>query len=191
MKLTAMVVLSALALAAAPRAELKLGEVVPDVSLTGYDGKEIKLTDFRADPEKKSPGQVVVVYFQSEKCPAAIPAEEIRKVADAWNDPKAGVRFIAIYAYGHDTEKGIGEYVQKHKLGYTNVWDTEKKLRDHFGAQQVNATFVLNKEGKLIYRGAFGTVNRERAVQKATVAEAVKAAMTGAPAPKSDGRFAG
>ena len=191
MRLAATMLIGALALAAAPRAELKLGEVVPDATLKGYDGKEFKLSDFRADPEKKTEGQVVVVYFQSEKCPAAIPAAEIKKVSDAWNDPKSGVKFIAVYAYGHDTEKKIGEYISANGLAYSNVWDTEKKLKTHFGAKQVNTTFVLDKAGKLIYRGAFGTINRAKEVQKTTVVDAVKAAKEGTEAPKSDGKFAG
>jgi peroxiredoxin len=191
MKVVATALMGLFALAAASRGELKLGEVVPDVTMKDYDGKEVKLSEFRANPEKKSEGQVVVVYFQSEKCPAAILPAEIRKVASAWSDPKAGVKFIAIYAYAHDTEQTIGKFIKDNHLAYSNVWDAEKKLRDHFGSKQVNTTYVLNKEGKLVYRGPFGAVNKKREVTKATVAEAVEAAKKGTEAPKSDGRFAG
>ncbi|HTF57234.1 MAG TPA: TlpA disulfide reductase family protein [Planctomycetota bacterium] len=191
MKSVTVALLGLFALAATSRDELKLGDAVPDVTMKDYDGKELKLSDLRADAEKKREGQVVVVYFQSEKCPAAILPTEIRKVASAWSDPKAGVKFIAIYAYPHDTEQNIAKFIKDNQLAYSNVFDTEKKLRDHFGAKQVNTTFVLNKEGKLVYRGAFGAVNKKREVTKATVAEAVEAAQKGTEAPKSDGRFAG
>jgi len=191
MKTVAVALLGLFALAAASKDELKLGEPVPDAAMKDYDGKEFKLSDFRADAAAKREGQVVVVYFQSEKCPAAVLPSEVRKVASAWSDPKAGVKFIAVYAYPHDTQETIAKFIKDNQLAYTNVWDTDKKLRDHFGAKQVNTTFVLNKEGKLVYRGAFGAVNKKREVTKPTVAEAVEAAKKGTEAPKSDGRFAG
>jgi peroxiredoxin len=176
--------------ATSPRAELKLGEVVPDVAFKAYDGKEYKLSDFRANADQKTEGQVVVVYFHSEKCPAQIPVATIKKIAEPWADAKNGVKFIALFAYGHDTEKRIKEYIDENKLAYTCAWDTEKKLRDHFGAKQVNATFVLDKTGKLVYRGGFLEI-KKRQVTKELVNEAIKAAKEGGEAPKSDSNFSG
>ena len=191
MRLIAVMLTSALALAAAPRAELKLGEVVPDATLKGYDGTEFKLSDFRADAEKKTEGQVVVVYFQSEKCPAAIDPALVKKISAPWNDPKSGVKLLAFYAYGHDTEANIEKFVKANQLPYVNAWDTDRKLRDHFGAKQVNTTFVLDKTGKLVYRGGFAVMKGTKTATKETVVEAVKAAKDGSAAPKSDARFAG
>src|SRR5262245_39797420 len=124
--------------ATSPRAELTLGEVVPDVGFKAYDGKEYKLSDYRDNKEKKTDGQVTVIYFHSEKCPAQISVETIKKYAETWKDPKNGVKFLAFFAYAHDTEKTIKDYIEKNKLTYTCAWDTEKKLRDHMGAKQVN-----------------------------------------------------
>lgn len=190
MRVALLVVAGLCVAATSPRAELKLGEVVADVTFKAYDGKEYKLSDFRADPEKKTAGQVVVVYFQSEHCPAQIPVDAVKKIADNFKDPKAGVKFLTIWVYGRDNEKRIGEYIEEHKLAYTCAWDTEKKLRDHFGAKQVNTTYVLDKNGKLVYRGGLA-VMKGKTVGKETVVEAVEAARKGAEAPKSDARFAG
>ena len=60
-----------------------------------------------------------------------------------------------------------------------------KKNKEHFGAKKVNTTFVIDREGKLIYRGGFG-VKDEKYVQNA-----VKAALEGKAAPESDKKFAG
>lgn len=191
MRLFAVGLVALLALAAAPADELKLGEVVPDATFKAYDGKEYKLSDYRANAEKKTEGQIVVVYFQSQKCPAAISPDVVAKITEPWNEAKAGVKVIAIYSYGHDTEKGIEKYIEANKLAYTCVWDAEKKFRDHFGAKQVNATFVLDKAGKLVYRGGFAVMQGTKKATKETVVEAVKAAQEGKDAPKSDARFAG
>lgn len=188
----ALVMVAGLCVAAtAPRAELKLGEVVPDVTFKAYDGKEYKLSDFRANADKKTEGQVVVVYFNSEKCPAQIKSDIIKKVSDPWNDPKAGVKFLAFHAYGHDTEARIKEFLSEKHFTFTSAWDTDKKLRDHFGARQVNQTFVLDRTGKLVYRGGFAQFNKGGEVTKNLVGEAVEAAKEGKEAPKSDGRFNG
>jgi peroxiredoxin len=191
MKTAFLVVAGLLVAATSPRAELKLGEVVPDVEFKAYDGKDYKLSDYRSNPEKKTEGQVVVVYFQSEHCPAAIDPALVKKITAPWNDPKAGVKVIALYAYAHDNEEGIKKYIDANKIPYTCAWDTEKKLRDHFGAKQVNTTFVLDKTGKLVYRGGFAVMKGTKNATKETVAEAVKAAKGGTEAPASDGKFAG
>jgi len=192
MKSTILVLTGLLVAAASPpRAELKLGEVVPDIEFKAYDGKEYKLSDYRANPDKKTEGQIVVVYFQSEHCPAAIDPELVKKITASWNDPKAGVKVVALFAYPNDNEKAIEKFIGAHKIPYTCAWDTEKKLRDHFGAKQVNTTYVLDKTGKLVYRGGFAAMKGTKTATKETVVEAVKAAKDGTEAPKSDGRFAG
>ena len=191
MRLAAVALVGLLAVAASPRDELKLGEVVPDVKFKAYDGKEYQLSDFRANAEKKVEGQVVVIYFQSEKCPAAIDPALIKKISEPWNEAKNGVKFISLWAYGHDTEKNIEKFIGDQKFPYTCAWDTKLKLRDHFGAKQVNATFVLDKDGKLVYRGGFAVMKGTKEATKETVVEAVKAAKDGGEAPKSDARFAG
>lgn len=176
--------------ATSPRAGLELGKEVPDVAFKAYDGKEYKLSDYRDNKEKKTDGQVTVVYFHSKNCPAQIAIDTVKKYAEAYKDPKNGVKFLAFFAYGHDKEKEIKEFIEENKLSYTCAWDTDKKLRDHFGAKQVNATFVMDKTGKLIYRGGLLKF-KGRGVDKELVVEAVKAAKEGTAAPKSDERFAG
>ncbi|MBI4565942.1 MAG: redoxin domain-containing protein [Planctomycetes bacterium] len=192
MRTASVVIVGLFALAAVHQDGLKLGEPVPDVAMKGSDGKEVKLSDYRSNADKKTEGQVVVIYFGSATCPGAIPASEIKRVSDPWNDSKSGVKFIAIYVCGHDkdTEKVIEKYIKSNEPAFTTVMDTDKKLRDHFDATKVNMTYVLDKAGKLVYRGAFGTVKKKK-IEKATVADAVQAAKEGKEAPKSDASFMG
>lgn len=194
MRLAALALVGLCVAAAPARLDVKLGEVVPDITFKGYDDKEYKLSDFRADAEKKTEGMVTVVYFHSEKCPAQVPLDAIKKVAEQWSDPKNGVKFLAFFSYGHDTQKAIGEYITKNTLTYTSAWDTDRKLRDHFGAKQVNTTYVLDKNGKLIYHGGLFQMKGKPpawTVEKETVVEAVKAAKEGTAAPKSGTPFMG
>ena len=192
MRLPAVGLLSLLVLAAAPRDGLKLGEVVPDITFTAYDEKEYKLSDFRENKEKKTEGQVVVVYFQSKACPFAIDPAVVNKIVEPFNDPKSGVKFISVWTDKWDKKKVIEKYIEKHEMKYTCVFDKpERKLRDHFGAEKVNHTFVMDKTGKLIYRGGLAEMKGIKKVIKDTLAEAVKAAKDGKEAPKSDRDFEG
>jgi peroxiredoxin len=192
MRLLAAGLLSLLVMAAAPRAELKLGEVVPDISFTAYDEKEYKLSDFRVNAKNKNKGQVVVVYFQSKACPFAIDPAVVNKIIEPFNDPKNGVKFISVWTDKWDQKKVIEKYIAKHEMKYTCAFDKpERKLRDHFGAKQVNATFVMDMTGKLIYRGGLAEMEGTRKVIKNTVIEAVKAAKSGTEAPRSDRDFEG
>lgn len=161
---------------------LKIGDVVPDIAMKTLDGKELKLSDFRGEEK----GQVVVIYFQSEKCPSALPPAEVKKIAEPWTKEESKVKFIAINAYHHDSEPAMKKFYEKHALAYPAVWDKDYKVTSHLGTKQVNATYVLDKEGKLVYRGAF--LSKKAGV---LVEQAVKAAQGEGTAPASDGRFAG
>ena len=192
MKLIAVMAAALAALSAPPQDGLKLGEVVPDVTMKTTDGKEIKLSELRSNADKKTEGQIVVVYFGSPTCPGAIPADEIKRVSEPWADSKAGVKFIFIFSDGHDKddEKGIEKYIKSKEIPCANVVDKDQKLKEHFGPKKVNTTFVLDKDGKLVYRGCFGVV-KKRKIETETVADALKAAKEGKEAPKSDVPFQG
>lgn len=174
-----------LVLALSVRDDLKIGEPVPDIALKTLDGKELRLSDFRKDGTKNGDGEVVVIYFQSVKCPSRLKAGTIKDMAGKLTADSKPVRFIAVFAYGHDSRDVVSGFVQEHALPYPCVLDDGKAVARHLGARKVNTTYVLGRDGKLVYRGAFVTRKGE------PVAEAVKAALEGTTPPASDGRFAG
>lgn len=180
MRLSAVAVLAACAVAAAPLGDLKLGEVVPDCAFKTMDGKDVKLGDFRGDK-----GKAVVVHFQSKNCPVAVKPDALKKLAEKYTQADSKAAFIAVFAYGHDGAEEIRKYVEENKLPWPCVFDADKKARDHFGAKQVNTTFVMGRDGKLGYRGGITYSGEE------TLDAAVKAALEGGEAPKSDRKFAG
>lgn len=178
MKTIALVV--TVALAATFAGDLKVGEVVPDVALKTMDGKEIKLADLRGEK-----GQVVIIYFQSEKCPTALKPDVVKRIAEKYAKEDSKVKFVAIFSFHGDTADGIKAYCEKNEIKYVCVWDDEHKIAEHLGAKKVNTTFVLDKDGKLVYRGGFTTKKDD------TVVQAASAAVEGKSAPASDGKFGG
>jgi thiol-disulfide isomerase/thioredoxin len=163
----------------------ELGKVVSDIAITDLEGKEFKLSDSRADKEKKKEGEITVVYFWSFKCPSGAPViPEVAKFVENCCGEKSGVKLICVASYGESKDE-VAKYLKDNGIKYLVVHDDGRKIAKHFGASQVNTTFVMDKEGKLCYRGGFNT-------RKGCVAEdAVKAIKDGKEPPASDKKFAG
>lgn len=123
----------------------ELGKVVPDLVLKDLAGKEIKLSDFRKDG-----GKVVLVHFWSYKCPSG--AKIMDKVRTLAEKCGTDVQFIGICSYG-ESEADLKKYAEESGIKYTLCYDTDKKGAKLFDAKVVTASYVLDKEGKLVYRG--------------------------------------
>jgi peroxiredoxin len=160
--------------------DLKLGDVVPDLEFKTVDGKDHKLSEWRGEK-----GKVLVIYFQSKNCPSAITWNDIKKIAEKFNGRDSAVQFLAVWSYGKDNEGVVKGEVEGNKIWYPCVADGDDKLTNHLGASKVNQTFVLDKEGKLVYRGGF-TSKKEPYTENA-----VMAALGKGTAPASDNKFSG
>ncbi|HXX93616.1 MAG TPA: redoxin domain-containing protein [Planctomycetota bacterium] len=161
------------ALAFAPAADLKIGEPVSDIAL----GK-----DSLAALSKE--GKVVAVYFWSCDCPYGPPNyPNIKAAADKFAD-NAKVKIIVVSSSGEPEAKGVA-WSKDIGLKAAFVYDEGKKIAKHFTPKKVNATFVIDAKGHLVYRGgiADGETN--------LLIEAINAALEGKEAPKSDQKFQG
>lgn len=159
----------------------EVGKVVADIKMKPMDGKEIKLGDFRADKEKKAEGAITVVYFWSYKCPTGKPViPAVKDFQEKVAGEKSGVKLICIASYGESADD-VTTYAKDNSIVHTFCHDGDKTLAKAFGAKQVNTTYVMDKDGKLCYRGGF----------EGNAEAAVKAIKEGKEAPKSDGKFKG
>ncbi len=134
-----------------PDEPAELGKVVPDLSLKDVNGKDLRLSDFRKSD--KAEGKPLLVLFWSYKCPSGrVILEDVKKLAERCE--KEGVAFLGLCAYG-ESEEQIKKYSDKERLTYTLCYDAGKKGTKLFGAKVVTASYVLDREGKLVYRGAW------------------------------------
>jgi len=160
-------------LAFAPAADLKLGEAVPDVAL----GK-----DSLAALTKE--GKVVAVYFWSSDCPYGPPNyPNILAAADRFADhPK--VKIIVVSSFGEHEAKGKA-WATDSGLKASFVYDEEKKIAKHFAPKKVNATFVIDSKGNLVYRGGIANDKGNLLI------DAINAVLEGKLIPASDQKFEG
>jgi peroxiredoxin len=164
----------ALALAVfAPAADLKLGEPVADVAI----GK-----DSLAALTKE--GKVVAVYFWSCDCPYGPPNyPNIKAATDKFAD-NAKVKIFVVSSSGEPEAKG-NAWAKDSGLKGTFIFDEGKKIAKHFTPKKVNATFVVDAKGNLVYRGGIATDKTNLLI------DAINAALEGKTAPASDQKFEG
>ncbi|MBI3098198.1 MAG: TlpA family protein disulfide reductase [Planctomycetes bacterium] len=129
----------------------ELGGVVADLKWKSLDGKEVSLGALRKTD--KEAGKVVVVHFWSYKCPSGKRIlDEVKAMAEACE--KNGMAFIGVCAYG-ESEAELKAFAEKNGISYTLCCDEGKTGTNTLGAKVVTATYVLDREGKLVYRGGW------------------------------------
>ena len=122
-----------------------IGEQMPDFDLKDLAGKAHKLSDYK--------GQVVALAFVSKNCPWSRGADPgIDKLSSAYTG-KAIILGIDSDA-GNSVEE-ISAYVQKGGISHPILKDADNKYADTVGASRTPELYIVDKEGKLAFHGAF------------------------------------
>ena len=152
---------------------LAIGDKVPEFMLNDLDGNEHKLSDYK--------DKIVVLDFVSMGCPwsrghdASMPA-----LADAYKGK--GVVVLGIDADKDNSVDAIRGYAKKSGVTYMILKDEGNKYADAVNAKQTPEIFIVDKEGALVYHGAYD--NRKSPDQKGDtnyVAEAIDALLANQP----------
>lgn len=160
-------------LAFAPAGDLEVGKPVGDIAF----GK-----DSLAGLTKE--GKVVAVYFWSSDCPYGPPMYDSIKKADAEFKGNDKVKIVLISSFGEPEAKGVA-WAKDAGIASALIHDTDKKYAKHFNPKKVNATFVIDAKGNLVYRGGLANDKQNLLI------DAIKAALEGKAAPASDQKFEG
>jgi peroxiredoxin Q/BCP len=131
---------------------IEIGKKAPDFTLPDRTGKKHKLSDSRGKP-------VVLYFYPKDDTPGC--TKEACSFRDSFADyKKAGVVVIGVSV---DDEKSHGKFIDKYKLPFLLLSDTDKKVVEKYGVWveksmygkkywgTARKTFVLNKEGKLLH----------------------------------------
>lgn len=123
----------------------ELNKACPDLTVKDLAGKEIKLSELK--------GKVVMIHFWSYKCPSgkAILADLKEKAAKC---EKEGIVFVGVCAYG-ETQDQLKKFHADNEIAYTLCFDDGYRATKLFDAKVVTSTYILDKEGKLVYRAGW------------------------------------
>lgn len=152
---------------------VKVGDIAPDFSLKGVDGKMVSLSDY-----KDAKG--FIVTFTCNHCPYAVMYED-RLVA--LNDKMApkGYPVIAINpndpaAQSEDSFDLMVVRAKEKGFTFPYLFDDGQKVYPQYGATKTPHVFLLDKTRKVRYIGAIDDSARDaEAVSKKYVEDAIEA----------------
>jgi len=158
----------------------QVGQAAPAFSLKDQDGKTVSLADFK--------GKTVVLEWFNQGCPYVVnrykePAKRtMANTAAKYKDKD--VVWLAINTTGKSNEENK-ETKQAWGIEYPILNDTTTSVAQAYGAKSTPHMFVIDKEGKLAYKGAIDDDRSEEAEKgdKATnhVAKALDEVLAGKP----------
>jgi peroxiredoxin len=164
---------------------LSIGDTAPAwKDLPGTDGKSHSLSDFKDK-------DAVVLVFTCVSCPYAVDYEDrFNSLAKQYGGPNGKVGFIGVCVnqVAADRLDKLTERANKRQFGYPVMYDESQKIAKDFGAIFTPEFYVLNKDRKIVYMGAFDDDNDASKVTKRFVEDAIVATLKGeSPSVKETG----
>ncbi|GEK30713.1 MAG: thiol-disulfide oxidoreductase ResA [Kurthia sp.] len=121
-----------------PNKVIKAGDSAPNFVLTDLDGKKHQLSDYK--------GQGVLLNFWGTWCPPC--KEEMPALNNAYAKYKdQNVQVISINIAQSNFE--VQNFVDEYKLNFPMTIDRSKSVMRAYNVDQLPATFLINKEGKI------------------------------------------
>ncbi len=126
-------------------ADLKVGSPAPDFTLAASDGSQVHLKDWLS----KAP--IVLYFYPKDDTPGC--TKEACGLRDDW----AAFRHLnaTVFGVSYDSVESHRKFIEKYKLPFLLLADTEKAVAKAYGADGLlfpkRMTFVISKEGKIIY----------------------------------------
>lgn len=153
---------------------LSVGDAAPEFKgLQDADGKTYSLADYKDK-------DVVVVIFSCNTCPTAVDYEDRVIALQKKFDGKAAVVMINSNKVEGDLLPQLGEKATAKKFNFPYVHDDDAQATAKaYGATFTPEFFVLNKERKVVYMGAFDDKTKPEEVTAHYVADAITAALDG------------
>ena len=180
-RVTALLVLVVLAPAATGgkfNKTLSVGDAAPAwADLDGTDGAKHSLADLKA--------KAVVVAFTCNSCPVARDYEDrlvaLGKTYAAADSPVAVVA-VNVNTGKDDALPAMTARAAKRKFPFAYLYDPSQEIARRYGAAYTPEVFVLDKDRKVVYLGAFDDKAPPGEPVARHVEEAVRAALAGTPA---------
>lgn len=173
-------VVAALATPAFANDKVKIGDKAPEfsgipaLSPTG-EQSSLTLSDLKDD--------VVVLVFLANHCPAVVGVEDrLNEFTTAYKDK--GVRVVGVCVADQDIDKlpAVAKRIADKndgKINYLYGHDETQAIGKAYGARTTPTFFVLDKDRKVQYIGAFDDNPKEEKVTKHYVKDAVDAVLAG------------
>lgn len=149
--------------------KLKTGDAAPNFKATATCGTEISLENF-------AEADAVVIVFNCNTCPVAIAYEDrINEFAKKYKDKNVAV--LSINNHRSETLEDMKTRAEEKGFVFPYAYEESGDSAREYGAKVTPHCFVLDKERKIAYQGAFD--NSQKDPTEHYVAAAVDALLEG------------
>ena len=153
---------------------LNIGDAAPSWSnLPGTDGKSHSLADYK---EKAA----VVLIFTCASCPTAVDYEDrLNELAKRFGGADGQVAFVAVCVnrVKGDLLVDLTERAKQRQFAFDYLHDESQKIAKDYGAIFTPEFYVLGRDRKLVYMGAFDDKTDAALVQQRHVEAAITAVL--------------
>lgn len=139
--LLAFLALIAWGLRRAQQGPITVGQRVPAIKLTSFDGQAFDTSTMQ--------GKVIVLNFWASWCKPC--EQEAAELEEAWRGYQAGGDVVFLGVNYVDTEPEARAYLKKFDVTYPNGPDLRTLISQMFRIRGVPETYVIDREGKLAY----------------------------------------
>ncbi len=126
--------------------KVEIGDKVPDFEMSDTEGNTHKLEDFE--------DKIVVLSFYSQHCPWII-GHDPHMNALAKEYMEKDIVFLGIDAHAGRSLEAIEEHRKEVGVPYPILKDVDNKYADKMNAKVTPEIYIVDKEGNLVYHGAF------------------------------------
>lgn len=123
---------------------VNVGDVAPDFAVTMLDGRTIKLSELR--------GNVVMVCFWATWCPPC--RQELAHLQEGVIDQFAGEKFVVLPISRGEERAVVEKFIVDNGYKFGVGLDSDRAIYDLYASNYIPRTFIVDKEGKVVYRTA-------------------------------------
>ena len=137
-----------------------IGDPSYDLTLTDYDGNEVKLSDLKGKP-------VVLNFWASWCTPCRSEMPHFEKI---YGEMREDVHFVMVNCTDGESEtvKTVKAFIEKKGYSFPVYFDTKNQSYLKYGASSIPMTFFIDAEGniKLYAKGAISESNLRNAIEE-------------------------
>ena len=123
---------------------VNVGDVAPDFIVTMLDGRTIKLSELR--------GNVVMVCFWATWCPPC--RQELAHLQEGVLDRFAGQKLVVLPISRGEQRDVVEKFITENGYTFGVGLDSDRAIYDLYASNYIPRTFIVNKQGNVVYRNA-------------------------------------
>lgn len=120
------------------------GKKVPSLQIKNMNGELINTAELAAD------GPVIISFWATWCSPCKRELNTINDVYDDWKE-EFGVKLVAVSIDDEKTKSSVPTYVNGRAWDYIVLMDSNSDFRRAMGVNNVPHTFLVNKDGVIVY----------------------------------------